>query len=59
VGDTIGWGIIVPKSEEGKIENKLVICYLCINRNIALTRVSYEPPGGFYASILMYPGGNH
>ncbi|XP_071135084.1 uncharacterized protein [Mytilus edulis] len=58
VGDTLGWGIIVPKSEQEKKENRLVICYLCINRNIALTRVSYEPPGGFYATVLLYPGVN-
>jgi hypothetical protein len=33
VGDTIGWGIIVPKSEEGKIENKLVICLHLQSKN--------------------------
>lgn len=53
VGDLTGWGMLVPPSEEGKDKDRLIICYLTINRNVVLTRVMYEPPGGLYPIVLL------
>ncbi|XP_060081327.1 uncharacterized protein LOC132560673 [Ylistrum balloti] len=51
-GQKIGWGMIIPESEKEK-EDKLVILYLCIDKNIAITRVMYLPQGGFYPFIIL------
>ncbi|XP_062616121.1 uncharacterized protein LOC134277830 [Saccostrea cucullata] len=53
VGDKIGWGVIFPDSELKKQEDRLIICYLCINLTVVLTRVIYEPPGGVYPIIML------
>ncbi|KAK3097806.1 hypothetical protein FSP39_013389 [Pinctada imbricata] len=58
VGQKIGWGILEPESEKDKKEDKLLICYLTIDRNIAITRVIYEPPGGFYPVLMLLDGVN-
>ncbi|XP_045196072.2 uncharacterized protein LOC123551303 [Mercenaria mercenaria] len=52
VGDLVGWGMLIPKSQMNK-EDRMVICYLTINRNIALTRVMFEPPGGLYPIVIL------
>ncbi|KAI3386912.1 hypothetical protein SNEBB_004260 [Seison nebaliae] len=68
-GDRVGWGIIFPKnyrkdSEGNSInineldeEDRLVICFLTINRNIGSARVLLEPPGGFFP-VIISPQGN-
>ena len=53
VGDLTGWGMLIPPSEENKDTDRLVICYLTINRNVVLTRVMYEPPGGLYPIVIL------
>ncbi len=53
----MGWGILYPDDSTHQDEEQLVICYLTINRDVALTRVLYQPPGGFYPVVLMPPGG--
>ena len=40
VGDRIGWGVIWPVSEQKKLD-QLIICYLCINLKVVLTRVIF------------------
>lgn len=57
VGDRIGWGVIVPVSEQNKQEDRLIICYLCINLKVAMTRVIYQPRGGVYPVIMLPSGG--
>lgn len=57
VGDRIGWGVIVPVSEQNKHEDRLIICYLCINLKVAMTRVIYQPRGGVYPVIMLPSGG--
>ncbi|KAL4232460.1 hypothetical protein ACF0H5_007153 [Mactra antiquata] len=52
VGDLIGWGMLVPPSEVNN-PRRFVICYLTINRNIALTRVMFDPPGGLYPVVML------
>ena len=52
VGDLVGWGMLIPTSQMEK-EDRMVICYLTINRNIALTRVLFEPPGGLYPIVVL------
>ena len=56
-GDLMGWGILFPDDTTHQDEEQLVICYLTINRSVALTRVLYQPPGGFCPVVLMPPGG--
>ena len=54
----MGWGMLTPPREAAdKSVDQLVICYLTINREVALTRVMFLPPGGFYPVIIMPPGG--
>ena len=54
VGDQIGWGMFVPAEEEDKpLKDRLIICYLTINRSIVLTRVMYRPPGGLYPIVIL------
>ena len=52
----MGWGLLYP-ADQVEDGDQLVICYLTINRDIVLTRVMYEPPGGFYPVVLMPVGG--
>ncbi|KAL3883020.1 hypothetical protein ACJMK2_029320 [Sinanodonta woodiana] len=54
IGDQIGWGMHVPQSEMNKME-PLVICYLTINQDIVITRVMYEPLGGFHPIVFLPP----
>jgi hypothetical protein len=58
-GDLMGWGMVYPEEDQEAEEEdeQLVVCYLTINRDVALTRVMYQPPGGFYPVVLMPPGG--
>ena len=56
-GDLMGWGMVYPDEKTHKDEEQLVICYLTINRDVALTRVMFQPPGGFYPVVLLPPGG--
>lgn len=58
VGDRIGWGVIVPVSEQNQQEDRLIICYLCINLKVAMTRVIYQPRGGVYPVIMLPSGAN-
>jgi hypothetical protein len=51
--------MMYPDSTTPDDEEQLVICYLTINRTVALTRVMYQPPGGFYPVVLLPPGGNY
>lgn len=57
VGDRIGWGVIWPVSEQKKKVDQLIICYLCINLKVVLTRVIFQPPGGVYPVIILPNGG--
>lgn len=57
VGDRIGWGVIVPVSEQIKQQDRLIICYLCINLEVTMTRVIYQPRGGVYPVIMLPSGG--
>lgn len=52
VGDLVGWGMLIPNSELDH-DKRMVICYLTINRNIALTRVLFEPVGGLYPMVVL------
>ena len=52
VGDLVGWGMLIPPSQE-MLEDRMIVCYLTINRNIALTRVMFEPPGGLYPCVVL------
>ncbi|WAR08984.1 hypothetical protein MAR_018942 [Mya arenaria] len=36
VGDKLGWGMLIPESQRD-LSERLVVCYLTVNRNIALT----------------------
>lgn len=54
----IGWGVIVPVSEQNQQEDRLIICYLCINLKVAMTRVIYQPRGGVYPVIMLPSGAN-
>ena len=56
-GDLMGWGMVYPDDKTHHDEEQLVICYLTINRDVALTRVMFQPPGGFYPVVLLPPGG--
>ncbi|XP_078310024.1 uncharacterized protein LOC144618182 [Crassostrea virginica] len=58
VGDRIGWGVIWPVSEQKKKVDQLIICYLCINLKVVLTRVIFQPPGGVYPVIILPNGAN-
>ncbi len=61
-GDMMGWGVLDPPEGTDSVDlngDKLLICYLTINRNVALTRVMYQPPGGFYPVVIMPEGGKH
>jgi len=53
----MGWGLLYPDDTKHHDAEQLVICYLTINRSVSLTRVMYQPPGGFYPVILLPPGG--
>ena len=59
----MGWGLLFPedftknKKKSTPEEEQLVICYLSINRDVALARVMYQPPGGFYPVVLLPAGG--
>ena len=54
VGDQIGWGMLLPAEEETKpLKDRLIICYLTINRSIVLTRVMFRPPGGLYPIVIL------
>ncbi len=59
--DRIGWGIFYADQEDQQIvddENeKLIVCFLTINRKIVYLRVLYQPPGGFYPVIIAPPNG--
>lgn len=52
VGDLIGWGMLIPASQ-AEVDDRMVVCYLTINRNVALTRVLFEPPGGLYPAVVL------
>ncbi|KAK2182755.1 hypothetical protein NP493_337g00013 [Ridgeia piscesae] len=54
--DLMGWGLLYPDDTKHHDAEQLVICYLTINRSVSLTRVMYQPPGGFYPVILLPPG---
>jgi hypothetical protein len=56
-GDLVGWGILYPDEDVYDESNHLVICYLTINRDVALTRVLFNPPGGFYPLVVLPYGG--
>ena len=55
VGDRVGWGMIVPELQLIPTE-RLVICYLTINRNIALTTTMFEPHGGLFPAVMLPNG---
>ncbi|XP_041355029.1 uncharacterized protein LOC121372654 [Gigantopelta aegis] len=55
VGDLVGWGLLYLQEGVHHDEEQLVICYLTVNRNVLLTRVIYQPPGGFYPLIILPP----
>lgn len=57
VGDLIGWGILIPPSQI-KDPDRMVICYLTINRNIVFTRVMFEPQGGLFPIVVLPEGVN-
>ncbi|XP_052810715.1 uncharacterized protein LOC128238637 [Mya arenaria] len=57
VGDKLGWGMLIPESQRD-LSERLVVCYLTVNRNIALTRVLFEPPGGFFPCVVLPQGVN-
>ncbi|XP_064628155.1 uncharacterized protein LOC135487894 isoform X2 [Lineus longissimus] len=52
-GDLVGWGILYPDDDMYEESSHLVICYLTINRDVALTRVLFNPPGGFYPLVVL------
>ncbi|XP_013380369.1 uncharacterized protein LOC106151578 [Lingula anatina] len=55
-GDKVGWGVMFPDKElQDNNKDELVICYLTINRDIALTRVMFNPPGGFHPLVVIPP----
>ena len=56
-GDLMGWGVLYADENSDQTDEQLVICYLSINRDVALTRVMYQPPGGFYPVVLIPAGG--
>ncbi|XP_071113924.1 uncharacterized protein [Haliotis cracherodii] len=58
-GDLVGWGLLYLDNTLEDHEEQLVICYLTVNRNMVLTRVIYQPPGGFYPLVILPPGVNH
>ena len=58
-GDVIGMGIFYPDDNTDTSTEQLVISYVTINRDVALTRVIYQPPGGFYPIVLVPPGGKY
>ncbi|XP_074655144.1 uncharacterized protein LOC141908822 [Tubulanus polymorphus] len=53
-GDLMGWGVLFP--DEEMCSEELVICYLTINRDVALTRVLFNPPGGLFPLVLCPAG---
>ncbi|KAH3739061.1 uncharacterized protein LOC127851769 [Dreissena polymorpha] len=55
VGDLVGWGMLIPESQVNELE-RLVICFLTINRSIVLTRVVFEPEGGWFPIVLLAAG---
>lgn len=60
-GDKIGWGILFPSDEDtiiGKNKEKLIICYLTVNRTVGYVRVLYQPVGGFYPVVIAPPNVN-
>ena len=54
VNDLIGWGVLFPPSQKD-VKNRMVICYMTINLDIALIRVMFEPPGGLFPVIVLPP----
>ena len=56
-GDKVGWGVLYPDNRFHDDKEQMVICYLTINRAVALVRVLFQPPGGFYPVIILHTGG--
>ena len=54
VHNLLGWGVLFPLSQRDA-KDRMVVCYMTINRNIVLVRVMFEPPGGLFPCIVLPP----
>lgn len=57
VGDSIGMEAIIPVSEQTKQEVRFIICFMCLNLNVVVTRVICMPREGLYPLIILPRGG--
>jgi len=55
--DRVGWGISYVDENLCSEGEKLIICFLTINRNVVYLRVLRQPPGGFYPVVIAPPNG--
>lgn len=55
-GDLVGWGLLYPDGSLSDHDEQLVVCYLTINRHVALTRVMHQPPGGLFPCVFLPSG---
>lgn len=72
--DRLGWGIFYANEDvvnnntlATNVENKkttakhdrLIVCFLTINRQVVYLRVLYQPPGGFFPVVIAPPNGKN